>query len=109
MFLFNIQLFKTNKYQQEGVFTVKKLFPFIITALILPAFLSIIMCDKSNPYDKENPDYIQTKVTILIDSSGIDSLFYTDSKIRIGIKTTEDQIMDRIIKLVVDYGNGVIY
>ncbi len=88
---------------------MKKLFPLVITALILPLLLSVMMCDKSNPYDPNNPDYIKTQITILIDSTGIDSLFYTDTPIRIGIEATAEQIMERLTKIVVDYGNGIIF
>ena len=71
----------------------------------------IFRCGELNttPFDPDNPSYKKTQITILLDSTAIDSLFYTDTPVRIGISVTAKQIMDRLTKIIVDYGNSVVF
>ena len=82
--------------------------PIILIMLIL---LAVLRCNdlNTNPLDPDNPDYIKTQISILLEYSNPDSLFYTDTPVRVGISVKEKQIMDRLSKIVVDYGNGAVY
>ena len=85
--------------------------PFLLLFAGLLGLVILFRCGElnDNPLDPENPDYIKTQITILLDSTGIDSLFYTDTPVRVGVSVPAKQIMDRLTKIVVDYGNGIVY
>jgi len=59
-----------------------------------------------NPYDPDNPDYIKTQITIIIEYTEPDSLFYTDSPVKIGINAKSVEVMDRIQKILINFGVG---
>ena len=84
--------------------------PFLLLFAGLLGLVILFRCGElnDNPLDPENPDYIKTQITILLDSTGIDSLFYTDTPVRVGVSVPAKQIMDRLTKIIVDYGNGVV-
>jgi len=90
---------------------MKKFKPILLLFSALIVLGIIFRCGdfEYNVLDPDNPDYKKTKITILLDSTGICSLFYTDTPVRIGIAVTAKQIMDRLTKIIVDYGNGVVY
>jgi len=84
--------------------------PFVLLFACVTGLVTLFHCGElNNPLDTESPDYIKTQITILLDSTGIDSLFYTDTPVRVGIIAKAKPIMDRLTKIIVDYGNGVVF
>jgi len=90
---------------------MKKFKPLLLLFSALIVLGIIFRCGdfEYNVLDPDNPSYKKTKITILLDSTGIGSLFYTDTPVRVGISVSAKQIMDRLTKIIVDYGNGVVY
>ncbi len=76
--------------------------------LLCLSFLFFIFCTditRENENDPDNPNYIKNSISIIIDSTGIDTLD-TESKIRLGITCAEDIILERIQNITFTFAPG---